>query len=154
MSVKHMAFTMYPVSDMPRAVAFYRDALGLKETDVKSAYWAEFDVDGSTFGIGNFEQVGKPGSAQSLALEVDDLPAFRHGADRQRHRGERTARVAKLLALDRARPRRQRHLAAPVQAALGTEPRRRGSYDVLRFCENRGYAVTRGYNARKALAPA
>ncbi len=79
MAVKHMAFTMYPVSDMPRAVAFYRDVLGLKETDVKTAYWAEFDVAGTTFGIGNFEQVGKPGSAQSLALEVEDLPAFRRG---------------------------------------------------------------------------
>jgi predicted enzyme related to lactoylglutathione lyase len=77
MAVKHMAFTMYPVTDMRRAVAFYRDVLGLKETEVKSDYWAEFDVDGQTFGIGNFEQVGKPGSAQSLALEIDDLPAFR-----------------------------------------------------------------------------
>jgi predicted enzyme related to lactoylglutathione lyase len=77
MAIKNMAFTMYPVSDMPRAVAFYRDVLGLKETNVKTGYWAEFDVDGQTFGIGNFEQVGKPGTAQSLALEIDDLAGFR-----------------------------------------------------------------------------
>jgi len=77
MAISTIAFTMYPVSDMPRALAFYRDALGLKQTDFTSDFWTEFDVDGATFGIGNFEQIGKPGSAQSLALEVDDLPGYR-----------------------------------------------------------------------------
>lgn len=76
MAVKNMAFIMYPVTDMPRAVAFY-EKLGLKQTDIAQPYWVEFDVAGTTFGIGNFEQVGKPGTAQSLALEVADLPAFR-----------------------------------------------------------------------------
>jgi predicted enzyme related to lactoylglutathione lyase len=42
-----------------------------------SDFWVEFDVAGSTFGLGNFEQIGKPGTAQSLALEVPDLPALR-----------------------------------------------------------------------------
>ncbi len=68
---------MYPVSDMGRAVAFYRDVLGLAAGDVASEFWTEFDVAGGTFGVGNFEQVGKPGSAQSLALEVADMAAFR-----------------------------------------------------------------------------
>jgi predicted enzyme related to lactoylglutathione lyase len=77
MAIRNIAFTMYPVTDMPRAVAFYRDALGLKETDFANDFWTEFDVDGATFGIGNFEQVGKPGTAQSLALEIDDVPAYR-----------------------------------------------------------------------------
>ena len=77
MAIKQMAFTMYPVTDMPRAVTFYRDVLGLGGTDVKAAYWVEFHVAGQCFGIGHFEQVGTPGTAQSFALEVDDLPAFR-----------------------------------------------------------------------------
>jgi predicted enzyme related to lactoylglutathione lyase len=77
MAVSTIAFTMYPVSDMQRALAFYRDALGLKTTDLASDFWTEFDVAGATFGVGTFEQVGTPGSAQSLALEIDDLPAFR-----------------------------------------------------------------------------
>jgi predicted enzyme related to lactoylglutathione lyase len=68
---------MYPVTDMPRAVAFYRDGLGLTPGDLQSDFWCEFDIDGATFGIGNFEQVGKPGTAQSLSLEIDDLAAFR-----------------------------------------------------------------------------
>jgi predicted enzyme related to lactoylglutathione lyase len=77
MAVKHVAFTMYPVTDMARAIAFYRDALGLPIEEQHSEYWTEFEIDGSTFGIGNFEQVGTPGTAQSLALEIADLPAFR-----------------------------------------------------------------------------
>jgi predicted enzyme related to lactoylglutathione lyase len=77
MAVSRIAFTMYPVTDMPRAVAFYRDGLGLKQDGIASDFWVEFDIDGSTFGIGNFEQVGTPGTAQSLALEIADLPAYR-----------------------------------------------------------------------------
>ena len=76
MAVAHIAFVMYPVSDVPRAVAFYEN-LGLKKSGVEAPYWVEFDVAGATFGIGNFEQVGKPGTAQSLALEVADLAEFR-----------------------------------------------------------------------------
>ena len=77
MDIRAIAFTMYPVTDVPRAVAFYRDALGLAQAGLDLEYWVEFEAGGGTFGIGNFEQVGKPGSAQSLALEVADLPAFR-----------------------------------------------------------------------------
>lgn len=72
-----IAFNMYPVTDMARAVAFYRDALGLQPTDVASDFWTEFDVGGGTFGVGTFEQCGKPGTAQSLALEIADLSALR-----------------------------------------------------------------------------
>jgi predicted enzyme related to lactoylglutathione lyase len=77
MPVSSIAFTMYPVSDLPRAVTFYRDGLGLDQTSVSNDFWVEFDVAGATFGIGNFEQVGTPGTAQSLAVEVADLPAYR-----------------------------------------------------------------------------
>ena len=77
MPVRAIAFTMYPVTDTPRAVAFYRDALGLKIAEEFGSGWVEFDIGGGTFGVGNFEQVGTPGTAQSLALEVSDLSAFR-----------------------------------------------------------------------------
>jgi predicted enzyme related to lactoylglutathione lyase len=77
MAVSRMAFIMYPVADVPRALGFYRDQLGLAQSGLNYDAWVEFDVDGTTFGIGNFEQVGKPGTAQSLALEVADLPGFR-----------------------------------------------------------------------------
>jgi predicted enzyme related to lactoylglutathione lyase len=77
MSVAHVAFTMYPVTDMTRAVKFYGDILGLKKSGLDGEHWVEFDVAGTTFGVGDFEQVGKAGTAQSLALEVRDLSAFR-----------------------------------------------------------------------------
>jgi predicted enzyme related to lactoylglutathione lyase len=77
MAVSAIAFTMYPVTDMERAVAFYHGTLGLAKAGVETAYWVEFEIANTTFGIGNFEQVGKPGTAQSLALEVSDLEAFR-----------------------------------------------------------------------------
>ncbi len=77
MAISRLAFTMYPVTDMGRALAFYRDTLGLRGEGEASEFWVEFDVDGATFGIGNFEQVGKPGTAQSLALEIADLDGFR-----------------------------------------------------------------------------
>ncbi len=77
MTVKNIAFTMYPVTDVARAVAFYRDGLGMKKSGLDNPAWVEFEVGGGTFGIGNFEQVGMPGTAQSLAIEVADLAAFR-----------------------------------------------------------------------------
>jgi predicted enzyme related to lactoylglutathione lyase len=77
MTVKSIAFTMYPVTDVARAVAFYGDGLGLKKAGLDGPGWVEFDIAGGTFGVGSFEQVGKPGSAQSLALEVADMSAFR-----------------------------------------------------------------------------
>jgi predicted enzyme related to lactoylglutathione lyase len=76
MADPHVAFIMYPVTDMERATKFYTEVLGLKQDGIAQPFWVEFDVAGTTFGIGNFEQVGKPGTAQSLALEVD-LTAFR-----------------------------------------------------------------------------
>jgi catechol 2,3-dioxygenase-like lactoylglutathione lyase family enzyme len=77
MTATAIAFTMYPVSDVPRAVAFYRDGLGLPQAGIEAEWWVEFEVGGGTFGVGNFEQVGVPGSAQSLALEIADLNGFR-----------------------------------------------------------------------------
>ncbi|HLJ82794.1 MAG TPA: VOC family protein [Candidatus Eremiobacteraceae bacterium] len=77
MSIAHVAFAMYPVTDMKRAVAFYGDVLGLQKSGLDGDHWVEFDVAGTTFGVGDFEQVGKAGTAQSLALEVRDLGAYR-----------------------------------------------------------------------------
>ncbi len=77
MTTKHIAFVMYPVADLQRAVAFYRDVLGFEKNGLDGDSWVEFDIGGVTFGLGNFEQVGKPGTAQSLAVEVDDMAAAR-----------------------------------------------------------------------------
>ena len=85
MAITGVAFTAYPVTDVSRAVAFYGEALGLTKAGLESDFWVEFDVGGSTFGVGNFEQIGTPGSAQSFALEVSGLAALRADLNTKGH---------------------------------------------------------------------
>ena len=76
--VKDLAFTVYSVSDMPRAIAFYRDVIGLKPGDMFGERYAEFEVGRNIFAVGNGESIGiKPGSQFSVAFEVDDLDGMR-----------------------------------------------------------------------------
>jgi predicted enzyme related to lactoylglutathione lyase len=76
--VKDLAFIAYSVRDVPRAITFYRDVIGLKPGDMFSDKWAEFDVGNSTFGIGNGESFGiMPGTQFSATFEVDNLSAMR-----------------------------------------------------------------------------
>jgi predicted enzyme related to lactoylglutathione lyase len=76
--IKEFAFVAYSVKDVPRAVAFYRDVVGLEPGGLVSEHWAEFDVNGATFGVGNGESIGiHPGSAASAAFEVDDIATAR-----------------------------------------------------------------------------
>ena len=76
--IKDIAFVAYSVRDVPRAVTFYRDTIGLKLSDVFSDHWAEFDVGTATFGIGDGTPLGiAPGSSFSTTFEVDDVRAER-----------------------------------------------------------------------------
>lgn len=76
--MKEIAFIAYSVKDVPRAVAFYRDVVGLTPGELVSEHWTEFDVGGMTFGVGNGESIGIPaGSQASAAFEVDDIAAMR-----------------------------------------------------------------------------
>jgi extradiol dioxygenase family protein len=77
MAIKGAAFTAYPVTDVGRAVRFYSEAMGLKKSGIEADFWVEFDVAGHTFGVGNFPQIGTPGTAQSFAVEVSDMTAMR-----------------------------------------------------------------------------
>jgi predicted enzyme related to lactoylglutathione lyase len=76
--VKDVAFFAYSVSDVPGAIAFYRDVVGLTPSDTLSDHWAEFNVGSVTFGIGNGEPLGmKPGTSFGAVFEVDDINAER-----------------------------------------------------------------------------
>ena len=76
--VKNMAFIAYSVRDVPAAIKFYRDVVGLKPGDMFSEHWAEFDVGSTTFGIGNGEPLGyEPGKSTGASFEVDDIRAMR-----------------------------------------------------------------------------
>lgn len=77
--VKNMAFVAYSVADVARSLAFYRDTIGLTVAQNFGDKWVEFDVGGTTFGIGNGSPIGAaPGSSQlTAAFEVDDVVAMR-----------------------------------------------------------------------------
>jgi catechol 2,3-dioxygenase-like lactoylglutathione lyase family enzyme len=72
--VGRLDLVFYWVTDMQRAVAFYRDILGLRLLRQDSATWAEFDAGGRRFALhsaGDGQPVGSGGA--TAVFEVDDL---------------------------------------------------------------------------------
>lgn len=77
--ITSMAFTVYPVSDMARARAFYEHVLGLRISDNYRDAWVEYDVGVSTFAITTTDMGHIPGAKGAVvAFEVSDLDAFVH----------------------------------------------------------------------------
>ena len=79
--LKKVAFTMYPVTNVPRARAFYEETLGLKvgsHGGRGDQWWIEYDLPGGgCFALTNF--TGEQPSANSggtIAFEVEDLEAL------------------------------------------------------------------------------
>jgi predicted enzyme related to lactoylglutathione lyase len=86
MSIKKLQNAYYVIGDMDRAVAFYRDALGLGLKFQDGGRWAQFDAGGVNFSLSAPEEAaqGAAGGA-TVIFEVDDLEATRdrlaaHGA--------------------------------------------------------------------------
>lgn len=75
---KKVAFTMYPVTDVARARAFYEGTLGLAPGSVGNhgeGWWIEYDLPGGgCLALTNFTG-DKPSdtSGGTIALEVEDL---------------------------------------------------------------------------------
>jgi catechol 2,3-dioxygenase-like lactoylglutathione lyase family enzyme len=69
-------FVMFLVSDLSRAVAFYRDALGIRcELESLEYQWAEFDCGNVTLSLkGRALTDGTRGGGR-IALAVDDIAA-------------------------------------------------------------------------------
>lgn len=76
---KSIAFTVYPVADLERAVNFYRTVLELGEPQILNGRWAEFDIGGGTFAVATGgESIGMPpGSSFAVGFEVDELEPVR-----------------------------------------------------------------------------
>lgn len=74
---KKVAFTMYPVKDMPRARKFYEQTLGLQmSNEFAEGGWVEYDLPGGgCFAITNMVPELSPSSDSggSVAFEVADL---------------------------------------------------------------------------------
>ncbi len=78
--VTAIAFTGYPVTDMPRARAFYEGVLGLKpgmSFEHEGRQWLEYDLGPSTLAVTNMamEQWKPSTDGPALALEVADFDA-------------------------------------------------------------------------------
>ena len=89
MAVTGIAFTGYAVADLDRAIAFYRDVLGVPFGFRFGDVYAEFVTpDHAAFGLIKLRDdvrampefamnVGEPGTGRGLAFEVDDIAATR-----------------------------------------------------------------------------
>lgn len=69
--VERLDLVFYWVTDMERAVSFYRDVLGLKLLRQDSATWAEFDAGGRRFALhsaGDGQPVGGGGATAVFAV--------------------------------------------------------------------------------------
>lgn len=75
-----IGFSVYAVTDMPRARAFYEGVLGLKvgkEFDgSKNPNWVEYDVNGDALAIGSSPQWLPSENGAVIALEVDNFDEF------------------------------------------------------------------------------
>lgn len=79
LSIKEIAFTGYPVTDLARARAFYEGVLNLKPSQVwedSGKAWIEYDVGPNTIAITNMGPAWKPSSSgPAIAFEVEDFDA-------------------------------------------------------------------------------
>jgi predicted enzyme related to lactoylglutathione lyase len=78
--LKKVAFTMLPMSDVPRARKFYEETLGLtigSHGNRGEQWWIEYDLpQGGCIALSNFGPDKPSGSGATLALEVENLDAL------------------------------------------------------------------------------
>ena len=79
--LKKVAFTMYPITDVPRARIFYEETLGLKigrHGNQGDKWWIEYDLPGGgCLALTNFtSEQPSANSGGTVAFEVEDLDAL------------------------------------------------------------------------------
>ena len=78
MEVRGVDFVSYQVSDMDKAIGFYRDTLGLPLNMTYEGFWSEFSAGDVTIAL-TVPQSGEASSAggggAAVALAVDDVEA-------------------------------------------------------------------------------
>lgn len=75
MTVKKLQNAYYVVSDMDRACAFYRDALGLDLTFRDGDRWTQFKAGGVNFSLSSAEEAGPDAVGATVVFEVEDIAA-------------------------------------------------------------------------------
>ncbi|MCU0252917.1 MAG: VOC family protein [Acidobacteria bacterium] len=125
--IKHIAFSVYPVSDMARARAFYEGTLGLQVSDEYEGHWVEYKPGGmGVFAISDMPEVGRSDAQAggTIAFEVDDVDAMtatvRAAGVRQRDPAAPLLRLTRQGGAAPAAPREA------VRSQPGLIPRRNG----------------------------
>ncbi len=72
MKIRGADFVMYHVSDLKKAMDFYKNILGLKPYGEPGDTWAEFEAGNVTFDIGTFDK-DSIGKCASVAFSVEDV---------------------------------------------------------------------------------
>lgn len=76
MKIKGTDFVAYLVSDLKKAAAFYRDVLGLPQTEYKEKWeWAEYDCGNITLTLFGGAKLPDVVLGGRIALAVDDIHA-------------------------------------------------------------------------------
>ncbi|MAS92901.1 MAG: glyoxalase [Verrucomicrobiales bacterium] len=76
MKVQEIAFSVYPVTDIPRAREFYEGLLGLTPTmdhEMEGGHWIEYDIGPGTLAVGKNPAMLPSRDGCSVALEVEDF---------------------------------------------------------------------------------
>jgi predicted enzyme related to lactoylglutathione lyase len=76
-AVKRMQNAYVVTGDMERAVAFYRDALGLAMKFQDGPKWAQFDAGGVNFSLSSIGEAAAGASGATVIFEVDDIDVAR-----------------------------------------------------------------------------
>jgi predicted enzyme related to lactoylglutathione lyase len=75
MAVRKLQNAYYVTRDMDRAVAFYRDALGLELSFQDGARWAQLKAGDVNFSLAAPEEAAAGATGAVVIFEVDDLDA-------------------------------------------------------------------------------
>ena len=74
--IKEIAFVAIAVTDAERARKFYQDLLGLKPAlTAMEGRWVEYEIGGTTIGVGCHPDWKPSRDGTSVAFEVDDIDA-------------------------------------------------------------------------------
>ena len=72
-----VAFIAYAVRDVPRALAFYRDVVGLQTGEAFNENYVEFDAGSTAFAIDSAPPGYEPGTCNGVNFEVGDVSKAR-----------------------------------------------------------------------------
>jgi predicted enzyme related to lactoylglutathione lyase len=78
-AVKHVAFFVYPVTNIQRARQFYESTMGLKLEHEYNGHWLEYNIQDVTFAITDWLEGASPcHTGPALALEVAHAESLFH----------------------------------------------------------------------------